>query len=168
MRVFVGILFGVLTALAVVAGIYLWLEMRSEHEGLLEERRELETDIALLKTDLADWTGTPPDVRQLKRELDSLQDTLKFIEPDIEEILSARQALSRDPVLLLAEPHDASPWRFYPFQITIEGKPQAVDSFMNMLQENLPLVHFDRIVGEWSYGNLELEVVGSIRFPLEL
>jgi hypothetical protein len=166
-RIFVGILSGVLTALAIATGVYLWLEMRSEHEDLLQERRELEAEIASLKTDLADWTGTPPDAGQLNIELDSLQDTLKIIETGIEEILSARHTLSRDPILLLAEPQDASPWRFYPFQITIEGKPQAVDSFMHMIQENLPLVRFDLIEGEWSYGKLELEVVGSIRFPLE-
>lgn len=167
MKVLVGIIFGFLTALAIAGGVYLWLEIREQHQDLLEERKELEAELSLLETELADWTGLPEDAPELAAEIDSVKDTLQALEPNLEEIFITTQELPHEPKLVLAEPHDAASWRFYPFQLTVEGEPAAVDSFMNALTENLPLIRFDRLNGEWSYKKLELEVVGSVRFPRE-
>ena len=166
MKVFVGIIFGFLTLSAIAGAIYLGLKIRNQHEGLMVEHENLQNEISRLRTDLNSWEGTPENAAIIGTEFDSIIDTLSLVETNLEEIFTAKDGLVREPKLVLADAHEVASWRVYPFLLKIEGTPQAVDTFMLRLGENLPLLHLDRIESRWKASKMELELLGSVRFPL--
>jgi|GEM_PF-5179126 len=165
MKVLVGIVFGVLTALAIAAGVYIWMEMGEKHEDFFSERKGLEQEISGLKTDLGDWNGTPDDKASITQIIDSLEDTLDALEPVLEELLSKKGLLSEETSLNLAEPHDAASWRFYPFLLEVEEERVKVDSFIADLYHKLPVINLDHLYADWKGQKVKLTLVGTARFP---
>jgi len=166
MKAFVAALFGALTGLVVAGGVYLALRNRTRHRGLLEERRELQVEVARLANEAAQWKGMPEDAARLSAELDSLSAALLAAEPDLKERLGVRGSLSRPPRLVLGPPQEAGNWRVYPFSLGVEGRPTAVDSSLRALADDLPLVRFHRLDAVFKFNRLKLEITGSVRFPL--
>ncbi|MBD3286285.1 hypothetical protein GF359_07040 [candidate division WOR-3 bacterium] len=167
MKVLVGIIFGVLTALAVAGGVYLWMEMGEKYEDFFTERRELTEEIAGLKSNLREWNGPPKDAEKIGRKLDSLKDTLRALESRVDTLLTTPYSITTEPQIYLADPHQASSWRFYPFQLTVEDEQARVDSFMRNLVDILPLTRFHQIEAEWDGNEVNFVISGSVRFPAE-
>ncbi|MCK4334212.1 hypothetical protein KAX06_05460 [candidate division WOR-3 bacterium] len=166
MKALISTIFGVLVALVIAGGAYIGLRNRRQHLDFLEERRALVTEVEELEGKAAGWNGLPEDFSRIESELDSMRGIVSVIQTQLSERLAARGSLSRTPKLVLGEPQDTAGWRAYPFLLILEGRPEAVDSSMRALQDDLPFMHLQHLDAVLiSSRRLKLEITGSVRFP---
>lgn len=168
MKALISTIFGVLVALVIAGGAYIGLRNRRQHLDFLEERRALVTEVEELEGKATGWNGLPEDFSRIESELDSMRGIVSVIQTQLSERLGTRGSLSRTPKLVLGEPQDTAGWWVYPFSLILEGRPEAVDSSMRALQDDLPFMHLQRLGATLiSSRRLKLEITGSVRFPPE-
>jgi hypothetical protein len=165
-KALISTIFGVLVALVIAGGAYVGLRNRRQHLDFLEERRALVTEVEKLEGKAVGWNGLPEDFSRIESELDSIRGIVSVIQTQLSERLGARGLLSRTPKLTLGDPQDTAGRRAYPFSLILEGRPEAVDSTMRALQDNLPFMHLQRLDATLiSSRRLKLEITGSVRLP---
>jgi hypothetical protein len=168
MKIAVSVIFGALSALVIAGGVFLGLRNQQHHQDFLEERKELSARVTELETQTFNWDGLPEDVARIRTELDSITDTLLLTEQALSERLGVQGPLYKSPRFAVGEPHEGGGWRVYPFTLTIEGRPAAVDSFLRDLNRDLPLTRMDQIDAILkSSRRLKLDIKGLVRFPLQ-